>query len=297
MDAPRAVRRGSHHVAFAVARHPPSAHAAQDRRAARLGGRARLQHHDAGAFREDEAGAVGGVGPRGALGVLVVVRVVGAHRIESGVEVRIALLAAAGDGRLGVPRLDQHRRQQDVVGAAGAGGAGRERRPRRLQHVHQIGRGGRGHHPRDHRREHAPAVAAGLQLLLDVDVRADVAGTRAHHHGEIAPLQPRLREGAPRGTERQPRLTAEEAALRLADAEVGIGERAWILPRDLTAAVDRHAGRVERERRVAPLPQHGFDGGEIVAEVTEHAGAGDDHVPVAAARTPIPHLVCAAPPG
>ena len=225
--------------------------------------------------------------------MLVVVGVVGPHRVEPGVKVRIAHLAAAGDGRLGVTALDQHGREQQVVGAAGTGRARRKRRAGRLQHVHQVGRHGRGHETRHHGRDHATHVLAGLELLLNLDMRGHVAGPRPHHDGHVAPLEPRLRQRPARRGQRQTRLPPQKASLGLGHAHVRVGELALILPRDLAPALQRHAGGIRGKGRVAPFTQHRFDSPEVIAEVTQHPGARHDHLAVAVARTPIAHLVCA----
>ena len=91
-------------------------------------------------------------------------------------------------------------------------------------------------------------------------------------------------------------FVTREDLLKMLLIGFGVAELALILTGDLTAAVHRHAGRVKCEWRVTAFAQHGCDGGEIVAEVTQHSGARDDHFPVAAARTPILHLVWL-PPG
>ena len=225
--------------------------------------------------------------------MVVVVGVVGAHRVEPGVEVRVRLLAAPRHRGVAVPGLDQHRRQQQVVRTARAGGAGREGGTGRAEHVYEVRRHRGRHQAGHHGRQDAPHVPGLGKLVLDLHVRAHVAGARAHDHREVAPVETRLGHRAPGGCERQARLAPHEAALGLGDADVVVGQLARVDAGDLAAPVHRHGRRVGHERRAAPFAQHRLDRGQVVAHVAQDARPGHHDVPPALTRARVAHLACA----
>ncbi len=123
------------------------------------------------------------------------------------------------------------------------------------------------------------------ELVLDLDVRANVAGTRPHDHREVAPVEACLGDRASGGRERQARLPPHEAALRLGDADVVVGQLARVYAGDLTTAVHLHGRRIGPEGNAAPLPQHGLERGEVVAHVAQHARPSHHDVAPTRART------------
>ena len=269
---------GGHHVAAAVRGHPVAAQGAQDRGAPGLGPGAGLEHEDAGALGEDEAGPVGGVRARGPLGPVVVPRGVGAHRVEPGVEVDVRDVHAARERRVHVAALHEPGREEEVVGAPGAGRGGGEGRAGRPEDGSQVRGDGRGHEAGDDGRRHLARSLRPAQPRGHLAVRRHVAGAAAHDDGQVARRDPRLPEREPRRAQGQERRPAHEARLRLLDPEALGREIARVEADELAlrALLDRR--RPARERRGAPLAQRRLDGRPVVAHVAGDAGAGDDHL-------------------
>ena len=189
------------------------------------------------------------VGTGGALGLVVALPVIGSHRIEPRIEMRVRDLDAARERCVHDAGLDEARCEKDVVSTSGAGRARRERRTLCTQSTREVRRYRRGHELRDDGGGHAshPRISRAFPQS-----RGGLRHPPRHSGDDREPfgLDARLREGGARGFESQACGATHEAPLLLAEPERRRVEIAGIKADDLAPATILHGRLVDRERSV-----------------------------------------------